>query len=185
MTHGTFELGPTGEGGDSDAADSGELVMAVGLSDDRVVLDFSKVLKWVGLAPREAKDLAVMLREKAHELDESIAGEFADEVDYPTKVYQLAGQFDEKAQEAHEQMEAAADVAHTVAYAFQEKVWREAIAMLESVVVDDEDEDTDGDPIDFEALPMELGGGVEDPRKATPEEIAKMDLSPSRADDAD
>lgn len=183
MTHGTFELGPEGEGAGSDEADSGELIMAVGLSDDRVVLDFSKNLKWVGLAPKDAKDLAVMLREKAHELDESVAAEFPNEVDYPTKVYELAGEFDAKAQEAHEQMEAAADVAHTVAYAFQEKVWREAIGMLEAVVVEDDDEDTDGDPIDFEALSMELGGGVEDPRKATPEEIAKMDLSPSRVDD--
>ena len=50
--------------------DEGELQFALGVTRDRtIILDFGKPVKWIGMAPNEARTLADMLRAKADEAE--------------------------------------------------------------------------------------------------------------------
>ncbi len=62
--------GPTGRfpRGRLNEHDEGELVMAVGVKDNTVILAFGKPVSWIGFSRVEAVELAELLKTRAAEL---------------------------------------------------------------------------------------------------------------------
>jgi len=60
-------LGPTGKFPDGKLTDSdeGEIAIAVGSKDGKVVIDFGKPTAWIGFTPAQANDIADLLRKHA------------------------------------------------------------------------------------------------------------------------
>jgi hypothetical protein len=177
MTHGTFELGPTGEypDGKLHSSDEGELTMAVGIVNDRIVLELGTSVKWVGLAPSDARALADLLLEKANTLQPLPQMKEAP-CSCRTRAVQLLDDFEDQAQQVNERMRDSRGVTHLTAYAAQEQIWHQASKRLMAAFgnvlpsVDDEDDDEQwhyGDAIDFGQVEDDTGGD----RPSTPEEI--------------
>lgn len=61
-------LGPTGEfpQGQLNEHDEGEIRLGVGVQDGKVVLNFGKPVVWIGMDPRQARQLAESLRQASH-----------------------------------------------------------------------------------------------------------------------
>ena len=69
------QLGPTGRfpEGRLTANDEGELALAVGVLKGKVVITFGEPVASVGMSPKQARDLAASLIQKAKALGESPA----------------------------------------------------------------------------------------------------------------
>lgn len=65
------KLGATGEfpQGKLTEQDEGEIRMAVGAANGKVVIDFGQPTAWVGMDPLQARELAASLMEKALQID--------------------------------------------------------------------------------------------------------------------
>ena len=63
-----WNLGATGQypQGHLNDNDEGELKLAVGTEGGKVVMNFGKLVAWIGFDPEQALTLADSLREKAH-----------------------------------------------------------------------------------------------------------------------
>lgn len=63
-----LELGATGHypEGALNETDEGELKLAIGVEDGKVVLNFGKSVAWIGFTPQQALALAESIRQKAH-----------------------------------------------------------------------------------------------------------------------
>lgn len=63
-------LGATGQfpQGKLDATDEGELKLAVGIEDDKVVIAFGKPVAWFGMDWKQAMQLAFSLKAKAEQV---------------------------------------------------------------------------------------------------------------------
>lgn len=48
--------------------DEGEIVFAVGVKDNKVVLDFGKATAWIGFEPEQALQIAEILKSRAYEI---------------------------------------------------------------------------------------------------------------------
>lgn len=182
--HGTFELGPTGSypDGTMHELDSGEITMAVGIVDGRIVLEFGKDVKWLGLRPQDALNLADLLTVKVSQLDPAVrvAGPAITESMREkqmslliTQLNVLIGLFQGQVNETQDQAMTASDVVHMASYAAMAKTWNDAIGMVEDLIRDEAEPDEEWeetDEIDFGKL------DIEEPRKATPEEIEQMGL---------
>lgn len=64
-------LGPTGRfpNGKWDESNEGELKIAIGIENDAVVIHFGKAILWMGMSPKNARELAANLMEMADELE--------------------------------------------------------------------------------------------------------------------
>jgi len=60
--------------GKLNAHDEGELQLAIGHKDGNVILDFGTPVAWLGLPPKEAKDLGMMLIKHANEIEGNLDG---------------------------------------------------------------------------------------------------------------
>jgi hypothetical protein len=65
------KLGPTGKfpDGKLGEGDEGELQLAIGTKDGKVVLSFGRPVSWIGMPPKEARKLAVFMMARANEAD--------------------------------------------------------------------------------------------------------------------
>lgn len=65
-------LGPTGKfpEGHLNADDEGEIAIAIGKKDDKVILDFGKPIAWIGFTAEQAEQIASSLIEKASQIRE-------------------------------------------------------------------------------------------------------------------
>ena len=66
------KLGATGNfpQGKLNEADEGELQLAVGAKPGKVIIDFGKSVKWIGMEPEGARQFAVFVMNRANEADE-------------------------------------------------------------------------------------------------------------------
>jgi len=49
--------------------DEGQLQVRIGIRDATVIMDFDKPIRWLGMAPNNARDLAALLVQRADEID--------------------------------------------------------------------------------------------------------------------
>jgi hypothetical protein len=65
----SLDLGPTGQfpEGKMNDADEGEIRVAIGQKDGKVVIDFGSPVAWIGLTAEQAEDIASTLRQHAIE----------------------------------------------------------------------------------------------------------------------
>ncbi len=65
-----MKLGATGEfpGGQLTQQDEGEIKIAVGAVDGKVVINFGKPVAWIGLDAKQARQLAESLRQKSYDV---------------------------------------------------------------------------------------------------------------------
>ncbi len=65
-----FELGATGKApqGFLNPTDEGELKLAIGIEQNKVVINFGKPVAWIGFDWKQALELAELIRKKAHEI---------------------------------------------------------------------------------------------------------------------
>jgi hypothetical protein len=66
-----LKLGATGEHpqGQLDPTDEGELRIAVGVKDGKVVVHFGKPVAWIGFDARQARALAELIRKRSYEAE--------------------------------------------------------------------------------------------------------------------
>ncbi len=66
-----LELGPTGHYPDGalNETDEGEIKIAIGIEDGKVVINFGKPVAWIGFDPRQARQIAELLRQKSHQIE--------------------------------------------------------------------------------------------------------------------
>jgi len=72
MTDNPQKLGPTGRyQGKIAEDDKGECVISIGIKDDKyVILDFGTSVSWLGMGPKEARDIGQALIDTANLIDE-------------------------------------------------------------------------------------------------------------------
>jgi hypothetical protein len=65
-----FRLGPTGQfpQGKLTARDEGEIRVAIGTVDGKVVLNFGSSVAWIGFTPEQAREIAAAMIEQAKEV---------------------------------------------------------------------------------------------------------------------
>jgi hypothetical protein len=65
-----LQLGPTGQfpQGQLNPVDEGEIKLAIGVEDGKVVLNFGKPVAWIGFDWQQALALAESIRQKAHQV---------------------------------------------------------------------------------------------------------------------
>jgi hypothetical protein len=66
---GQEKLGATGEfpQGKLDPSDEGEIKIAIGATDGKVVINFGTQVTWIGFDPQQARQLAESIRQKSYE----------------------------------------------------------------------------------------------------------------------
>jgi hypothetical protein len=71
------ELGATGEfpGGKLAPTDEGEIAFAVGSHEGKVILEFGTPVVWLGMSPKQARELADSLRRRAMQITRSLRRE--------------------------------------------------------------------------------------------------------------
>jgi len=64
-------LGPTGQFPDGKLTpqDEGEIRLAIGVKDGKVVFDLGKPVAWIGFTPKQAREVALSLFDKAAEIE--------------------------------------------------------------------------------------------------------------------
>lgn len=67
------KLGPTHRfpQGRIHQSDDGELAIAIAVSQGKIIVEFGVSTKWIGFGPREARELARLLNEKADQVERS------------------------------------------------------------------------------------------------------------------
>lgn len=131
MTEGTFELGATGVSPDGSLhpSDEGELALALGVVKDRVVLEFGKKIKWLGLTAEDAARMAELLNLKAECIAPGISSH-----SNAALLSDLAEYFEAKAEEEHTNAMDANEVSLVAVYSNREQVWREVAKEIRNTV---------------------------------------------------
>ena len=63
-------LGPTGQfpEGQLNPTDEGEIKIAIGVERDRIVIHFGKPISWIGFNPKQAREIAEMIRKQSYKV---------------------------------------------------------------------------------------------------------------------
>lgn len=65
------KIGATGQfpEGKLDESDEGEIRIAIGRKDGKVVIDFGTPVKWIGFTPKLARQLAELIRQQSYKAE--------------------------------------------------------------------------------------------------------------------
>lgn len=159
-----MKLGPTGQYPDGvlHDCDEGELQIALGVKDGRIVVEFGKEIKWLGLLPGGARKLARALRERA----DQISG-LQTELDYvrvhKDQIFTLIDDFNRWISQSHRRAMRSASVESMAIHAGREHILRQVVKHIEESFIGelsgdppaDEDPNRYVDEIDFDAIRKE------------------------------
>ena len=70
-----LKLGATGEFPEGKLTDSdeGEIKLAVGASQGKVVIDFGTQVTWIGFTPKQARELAESIRKQSYAAEKAVS----------------------------------------------------------------------------------------------------------------